>query len=74
VLSPVDLDGALRRYTVRTPYGDFKMTGGQLTRARIRELNALATGRKSLVITGTATPLAKKNLAARGWKVTENVK
>jgi hypothetical protein len=33
-----------------------------------------ATGPKLLVITGTATPLAKKNLAARGWKVMENAK
>ena len=41
VLSPVDSDGALRRYTVRTPYGDFKTTGDQLMRARIKELNAL---------------------------------
>ena len=41
VLSPVNLDGALRRYTVRTPYGDFKTTGDQLMRARIKELNAL---------------------------------
>jgi hypothetical protein len=41
VLSPVDSDGAFRRYTVRTSYGDFKTTGDQLMRARIKELNAL---------------------------------
>jgi hypothetical protein len=41
VLSPVESDGALRRYNVRTRYGDFKTTGDQLMRARIKELNAL---------------------------------
>jgi hypothetical protein len=33
-----------------------------------------ATGAKSLVITGTATPLTKKNLAALGWTVTEGAR
>ena len=32
-----------------------------------------ATG-KTLVITGAATPLARRNLAARGWKVEEHAK
>ena len=32
-----------------------------------------ATG-KTLVITGAATPLARRNLAARGWKVQEHAK
>ncbi len=32
-----------------------------------------ATGGKLFAITGTATPLAKKNLAALGWKLRENI-
>ena len=32
-----------------------------------------ATGSKLFAITGTATALAKKNLAALGWKVRENI-
>lgn len=32
-----------------------------------------ATGSKLFVITGTATPLARKNLAKLGWKLRENV-
>ena len=32
-----------------------------------------ATGSKLFAITGTATPLAKKNLAKLGWKLRENV-
>ena len=43
VSSPVVSDGALRHYTVRSSYGEFKTIGDQLMRARIRELNALET-------------------------------
>jgi len=33
-----------------------------------------AAGAKSLTVAGAATSLAKKNLAARGWKMTQNAK
>ena len=33
-----------------------------------------ATGRVELRITGTATPLAKKELKALGWRVVENAR
>ena len=35
--------------------------------------SAGATG-KMLIITGAATPLARRNLAARGWKAQERAK
>jgi hypothetical protein len=41
VLSPVSSDGMLRRYTIRTQWGDFETTGDQLMAVRVRELNAL---------------------------------
>ena len=45
-MSPVSSDGLMRHYTVRTPAGDFEVTGDALMAARIRELNALqALGR-----------------------------
>ena len=41
VLSPVSSDGLMRHYTLRTPFGDFEVTGDALMAARIKELNAL---------------------------------
>jgi hypothetical protein len=81
VLSPVDSDGALRRYTVRTPYGDFKTTGDQLMRARIKELNALNALEKTnaaqkfgeaAVKAGLSPVIFAGNLIARPVDTTQN--
>lgn len=47
VLSPVESDGALWHYRVHSSYGDFTTIGGELMRARIKELNALAALEKT---------------------------
>ena len=80
-VEPGRLDGALRRYTVRTPYGDFKTTGDQLMRARIKELNALNALEKTnaaqkfgeaAVKAGLSPVIFAGNLIARPVDTTQN--
>jgi hypothetical protein len=41
VVSPVRSDGYLRLYTLKTPWGTFKVSGDQMLKLRIKELAAL---------------------------------